>query len=450
MSFKKILVANRGEIAVRIIRAAKELGIRTVAVYSEVDRNSLHLQFADEAVCIGPAPSQESYLNIPQIISAALITGVEAIHPGYGFLAENAKFAEICESHKISFIGPNSQTITKMGDKIEARRIMKHAGIPIIPGSTKPVESLKDALRIIEKIDYPIIIKAAAGGGGKGVRIVWSRDKLERALEVASAEANASFKNPTLYIERYLHEPRHIEIQILADNYGNVIHLGERECSIQHRHQKLIEESPSPAVDDRLRAKMGEAALKAAKAVKYSNVGTVEFLLDKSKNFYFIEMNTRIQVEHPVTETVTGIDLVKEQILLASGKKIRSQFSKKDINLRGHAIECRINATDPDNGFSPCSGKIHSLILPSGIGVRIDTHLYPGYTVPPNYDSLIAKIITYGLTREEAIARMKRALEECVIEGIKTTIPFHQKVLTHDAFKKGEIHTHFLPYVINV
>jgi acetyl-CoA carboxylase biotin carboxylase subunit len=448
--FKKILIANRGEIAVRIIRAAKELGIRTVAIYSEADRDSLHLQFADEAVCVGPAPSQDSYLNIPQIISAAIITGTEAIHPGYGFLAENPKFAEICESHGISFIGPSSQTITKMGDKVEARRIMKHAGVPIVPGSTKPVESLKDALRIIDKIGYPVIIKALAGGGGKGVRIVWSKDELERGLEVAAAEANAAFKNPALYIERYLHEPRHVEIQILADKYGNMIHLGERECSIQHRHQKLIEESPSPGVDEKLRAKMGEAALKATKAVKYNNVGTVEFLLDKDKNFYFIEMNTRIQVEHPVTELVTGIDLVKEQICLASGEKIRSRFSKKDLSLRGHAIECRINATDPDNGFSPCSGKIQSLILPSGAGVRVDTHIYPGYTIPPNYDSLIAKIITCGLTRQEAIARMKRALDECVIEGIKTTIPFHQKVLAHESFIKGEIHTHFLPYVINV
>lgn len=442
--FKKILVANRGEIAVRIIRAAKELGIRTVAVYSEADRESLHLQYADEAVCIGPASAQASYLNIPQIISAALITGAEAIHPGYGFLAENAKFAEICESHKISFIGPNSEAIIKMGDKVEARRIMKYAGVPIIPGSTKPLESPQDALRIIEKIDYPVMIKASAGGGGKGIRVVWSKDELERSLELASAEANAAFKNPTLYIEKYLHEPRHIEIQVLADNYGNIIHLGERECSIQYRHQKLIEESPSPFVNHKLRAKMGEAAIKAAKAVKYNSAGTIEFLLDKNKNFYFIEMNTRIQVEHPVTELVIGIDLVKEQILIASGEKIQPQFLKKDIKLRGHAIECRINATDPDNGFSPCSGKIKSLILPGGIGVRVDTHLYTNYTVPPNYDSLIAKIITQGLTRQEAIVRMQRALEECVIEGIKTTIPFHQKILVHDAFKKGEIHTHFL------
>jgi len=446
--FKKILVANRGEIAIRIIRAAKELGIRTVAIYSEVDRNSLHLQFADEAVCIGPAPSQESYLNIPQIISAALITGAEAIHPGYGFLAENARFAEICESHGINFIGPNSQIITQMGDKIEARRIAKHAGVPIIPGTTKPIESLKDTWRITKKIGYPIMIKAAAGGGGKGVRIVWSKDELERSLEIAAAEANAAFKNSSLYLERYLQEPRHIEIQIVADKQGNMIHLGERECSIQHRHQKLIEESPSPAVDERLRTKMGEAALKLAKAVKYNNLGTIEFLLDKDKNFYFIEMNTRIQVEHPVTEFTTEIDLVKEQIAIASGQKL--SLSKKNIQLRGHAIECRINATDPDNGFSPCSGKIQSLILPGGIGVRVDTHLYPGYTVPPNYDALIAKIITYGTTRKEAIARMKRALEECVIEGIKTTIPFHQKILDNEAFKKGQTHTHFLSYVINV
>ncbi|MEW6621359.1 MAG: acetyl-CoA carboxylase biotin carboxylase subunit [bacterium] len=446
--FKKILIANRGEIAIRIIRAAKELGIRTVAVYSDADRDSLHLQYADESICIGPASSQESYLNIPQVISAAIITGAEAIHPGYGFLAENAKFAEICESHQIGFIGPTSQTIAKMGDKIEARRIMKHAGVPIIPGSTKPIESSKDTTRIIEKIGYPVMLKATAGGGGKGVRIVWNKDELPRAFEIASAEANAAFKNPSLYIERYLHEPRHIEVQILADKYGNMVHLGERECSIQHRHQKLIEESPSSAVDERLRTKITDAALKAAKAVKYSNVGTIEFLLDNDKNFYFIEMNTRIQVEHPVTEFVTGIDLIKEQICLADGEKLR--FSKKDIKLRGHALECRINATDPANGFSPSAGKIENLILPGGIGVRVDTHLYPGYTIPPNYDALIAKIITYGLTRDEAIARMKRALEECVIEGIKTTIPFHQKVLEQETFKKGEIHTHFLSGMINI
>lgn len=443
--FKKILVANRGEIAVRIIRAAKELGIRTVGIYSEADKESLHLQLAEESVCIGPAASQESYLNIPQIISAALITGTEAIHPGYGFLAENAKFAEICESHGINFIGPNSQTITKMGDKLAARRIAKQAGLPIIPGSTKPLDSLKDTKRIIEKIGYPIMIKATAGGGGKGMRIVWSSDELERSLEIAAAEANAAFKNPSLYIERYLHEPKHIEIQIVADKYGNIIHLGERECSIQHRHQKLIEESPSPAVDERLRTKMGECAVKLAKAVKYNNLGTIEFLLAKDKNFYFIEMNTRIQVEHPITELTTGIDLVKEQIRLAAGEKL--QFSKKNIKLRGHAIECRINACDPDNGFSPSSGKIQSLILPAGMGVRVDTHLYPGYTVPPNYDSLMAKIIAQGANREEAIARMKRALEECIIEGIKTTIPFHQKVLDNEDFKKGHTHTHFLSYL---
>ncbi len=446
--FKKILIANRGEIAVRIIRAAKELGVRTVAVYSEADRDSLHLQYADEAVCIGPASSADSYLNIPQIISAALITGAEAIHPGYGFLAENSKFAEICESHGINFIGPTSQTITMMGDKLEARRLMKHAGVPLIPGSIKPIESTKDALRIIEKIDYPVMIKACGGGGGKGIRIVWNKDELERALELAAAEANAAFKNPSLYIERYLHEPRHIEIQILADKYGNMVHLGERECSIQHKHQKLIEEAPSAAIDDKLRTRMGEIALKAAKAVKYNNVGTVEFLLDKNKRFYFIEMNTRIQVEHPVTEFITGIDLVKEQIYLAAGEKL--SFSKKDINLRGHALECRINAVNPDNGFSPSCGKIQNLILPGGIGVRVDTHIYPNYTVPPNYDALIAKIITYGLTRDEAIARMNRALEECLIEGVKTTIPLHQKILNHEAFKKGNIHTHFLSCVVNV
>jgi acetyl-CoA carboxylase biotin carboxylase subunit len=444
--FKKILVANRGEIALRIIRAAKELGIKTVAIYSKVDIDSLHIQLADESICIGPAPASESYLNIPQIISAAIITECDAIHPGYGFLAENARFAEICGEHNIKFIGPPTDVITKMGNKIEAKIIMKKAGVPVVPGSLHSVNNISEAKKIIRKIGYPVIIKAAAGGGGKGMRIINDASQIESMLHAARAEAENAFKDPSLYIEKYIQEPRHIEVQILADNYGNIIHLGERECSIQARHQKLIEEALPVGLSSKLKQRMGEIAVRAAKAVRYKSAGTIEFLLDtKKKKFYFIEMNTRIQVEHPVTELITGIDLVKMQIMLAAGEKLR--LTQRDITYTGHAIECRINAADVDNGFTPSPGKIESLNLPGGPGVRVDTHIYAGYTVPPNYDSLIAKLITYGKDREEAIVRMKRALSEFIVRGIKTTVPFHQKVLEDETFIKGEIHTHFLNYL---
>lgn len=443
--FKKVLVANRGEIALRIIRALKELDIRSVAVYSQSDANSLPVHCADEAICIGPAVASESYLNISQIISAALVTGCDAIHPGYGFLSENAKFAEICQAHLIEFIGPNAEIIKKMGDKSQARSIAKQVGVPIIPGSKKPITSLIEAKEVIKKTGYPFIIKASAGGGGKGMRIVMAEDELDRAIEIASAEAKSAFGDSSIYIERYLHQPRHIEVQIIADKYGNIIHLGERECSIQLRHQKLIEESPSIGINSKLRQKIIESAIKIAKAVKYFSVGTVEFLVDNKKDFYFIEMNTRIQVEHPVTELRCNIDIAKEQIKIAGGEKINC--SQKDIIFSGWALECRINAQDPNNGFIPTPGKITNLNLPGGPGVRIDTHIYGNYTVPPDYDSLIAKIITFGQTREESIVKMKRALDEFVIEGIKTTIPFHKKVLNDNAFKKGDIHTEFLSHI---
>ncbi|MBU0701611.1 acetyl-CoA carboxylase biotin carboxylase subunit [bacterium] len=444
--FKKILIANRGEIALRIIRAAKDLDIKTVAVYSKADTDSLHTQLADERVCIGPAPASESYLNIPQIISAAIITECDAIHPGYGFLAENATFAEICIEHNIAFIGPSPDVITSMGNKIEAKILMKKAGVPIVPGSLEAVSSITEIKKIIQKIGYPVIIKAAAGGGGKGMRIIEDPSQLEPMINAARLEAEKAFKNSALYIEKYIHEPRHIEVQILADNHGNVIHLGERECSIQLRHQKLIEESPAVNIDLKVKQKMCEIAIKAAKSVKYKNAGTIEFLFDsKEKIFYFIEMNTRIQVEHPVTELVTGIDLVKMQIKLAAGEKLK--LTQKDVVISGHAIECRINAADPDNNFAPSPGKIESLHLPGGPGVRIDTHIYDSYTIPPNYDSLIAKLITYGNDRGEAIVRMKRALSEFIVNGIKTTVPFHLRILNDNLFNKGEIHTHFLDYM---
>ncbi|MDI6780570.1 MAG: acetyl-CoA carboxylase biotin carboxylase subunit [bacterium] len=444
--FKKILIANRGEIALRIIRAAKDLDIKTVAVYSKADVDSLHTQLADERVCIGPAPASESYLNIPQIISAAIITECDAIHPGYGFLAENATFAEICIEHNIAFIGPSPDVITSMGNKIEAKVLMKKAGVPIVPGSLEAVSNITEIKKIIQKIGYPVIIKAAAGGGGKGMRIIEDSSQLEPMLNAARLEAEKAFKDSSLYVERYIHEPRHIEVQLLADNYGNVIHLGERECSIQSRHQKLIEESPAVNLDPKIKQKMCEIAIKAAKSVKYRSAGTIEFLFDsKKKDFYFIEMNTRIQVEHPVTELVTGIDLVKMQIQLAAGEKLKT--SQKDVVVSGHAIECRINAADPDNNFAPSPGKLESLHLPGGPGVRLDTHIYAGYTIPPNYDALIAKLITYGHDRKEAMVRMRRALSEFIVNGIKTTVPFHQKILSNKSFIKGEIHTHFLNYM---
>lgn len=440
--FSKILIANRGEIALRIIRACKELGIRTVAVYSDVDRDSLHVQFADEAICIGPAASSDSYLNIPSIISAAEITDVEAIHPGYGFLAENPHFAEICESCQITFIGPPPAAMRLMGDKMAARLTMKKAGLPIIPGSAMIVKNKEEALKTAKRIGYPVVIKAAAGGGGRGMRICHNDVRLISALMTAQSEAEAAFGNANVYIEKCISDARHIEFQILADNYGHVIHLGERDCSLQRRYQKILEESPSVALEPRLRTKIGEMAVRAAKSVGYHNVGTMEFLVDKSGNFYFMEMNTRIQVEHPVTEMVTGIDLVKEQIRLASGEKLKIQ--QDDVEINGAAIECRINAEDFENDFMPSPGKIETCNLPGGYGVRVDTHVYSGYTISPHYDSLIAKLITHGRNRLEAIRIMKRALDEFIIEPIKTTIPVHKSIIDNPLFLRGETDTNFI------
>ncbi|MEW6088215.1 MAG: acetyl-CoA carboxylase biotin carboxylase subunit [bacterium] len=442
--FNKILIANRGEIALRIIRACRELGIKTVAVYSEADRESLHVKRADESICIGPSETDKSYLNIPNIISAAEITDAEAIHPGYGFLAENYRFAEICESCRIKFIGPSPEAIKKMGDKIEARKIMQEAGLPVVRGSGN-VENEAEAVKIAKEISYPVIIKAAAGGGGKGMRIVYTELNLAKSFLAAKAEAKASFGNDSVYIEKYIDKPRHIEIQILGDEYGQVVSLGERECSIQRRHQKLIEEAFSPLINDDIRKEMGEVAIKGAKAVGYSGAGTMEFLADKDKKFYFMEMNTRIQVEHPVTELITGIDLVKEQIRIASGEKLG--YTQNQVNFSGHSIECRINAEDPENNFVPSPGEITKFIPPGGPGVRIDTHVYNGYTISPFYDSMVGKLIVFAKNRKEAISRMDRALSEFVIEGIKTTIPFHLEIFRDDLFKRGEIDTHFIENV---
>jgi len=441
--FSKILIANRGEIALRIIRACHEMGIRTVAVYSQADRNSLHVRFADEAICIGQASSSNSYLNIPAIISAAEITDVEAIHPGYGFLAENAHFAEICESCKIAFIGPTPENIRLMGDKMAARTTMQKAGLPIVPGSRAVIKNKEEALKTAKEIGYPIIIKAAAGGGGKGMRICHNDLTLVSSLLTAQSEAEANFGNPSVYIEKYIEKPRHIEVQIIADRQGHILQLGERDCSIQRRHQKLLEESPSPAVDSKMRRKLGEMVLKGIKSIGYVSCGTIEFLLDaKTNNFYFMEMNTRIQVEHPVTEMVTGIDLIKEQIRVASGEKLKIQ--QENVQIKGAAIECRINAEDPDNNFMPSPGKIEALILPGGPNVRVDTHIYAGYEVPSYYDSLVAKLIVYGNNRYEAIRTMRRALSEFHIAPIKTTIPFHLRLMDNPLFKKGDISTHFV------
>lgn len=439
--FSKILIANRGEVALRIIRACKELGIRTVAVYSEVDINSLHVKFADEAICIGRAASSSSYLNIPSIISAAEIADVEAIHPGYGFLAEDAHFAEICESCKIKFIGPTSENMRLMGDKMAAKETARKAGVPVVPGSRAVIKTKEDALRIAKDIKYPVIIKAAAGGGGKGMRICHNDVRLISALLTAQREAETAFGNPDVYMEKYIEKPRHVEIQILGDQHGHIIHLGERDCTIQRRHQKLIEEAPSPMLHKKLRKKINEAALKCAKAINYVNAGTVEFLVDTNGNFYFMEMNTRIQVEHPVTEAVTGLDIVKEQMRIAGGEKL--PYKQDDIKFNGCAIECRINAEDPDNDFMPSPGKITMLDLPGGRGVRIDTHVYHGYEIPPYYDSMIAKLIVHGKDRNEAIAIARRALDEFIIEPIKTTIPFHKKVMNNPVFIKGKYSTDF-------
>jgi len=444
--FSKILIANRGEIALRIIRACRELGIRTVAVFSEADRSSLHVRLADEAICIGQAASSSSYLNIPAIISAAEITDVEAIHPGYGFLAENPHFAEICESCKITFIGPTPENIRLMGDKMAARSCMQKAGLPIVPGSLAVVKNKEDALKTAKSIGYPVIIKAAAGGGGKGMRICHNDLTLVSSLMTAQAEAEANFGNPNVYIEKYIDKPRHIEIQMIGDKYGHLVQLGERDCSIQRRHQKLLEESPSPVVDSKLRKRLGDLAIKGAKTVNYISAGTMEFLLDSSNNFYFMEMNTRIQVEHPVTEMVTGIDLIKEQIRVAAGEKLK--YQQDNIQIKGAAIECRINAEDYENNFMPSPGKIEQLILPGGPGVRLDTHIYCGYEISPYYDSLVAKLITYGRNRQEAISIMKRALTEFYVAPIKTTIPFHLKIMENTSFLKGDISTHFVQEMI--
>ncbi len=441
--FSKILIANRGEIALRIIRACHEMGIRTVAVYSQADRNSLHVRFADEAICIGQSSSANSYLNIPAIISAAEITDVEAIHPGYGFLAENAHFAEICDSCKITFIGPTPENMRLMGDKMAARTSMQKAGLPIVPGSRAIIKNKEEALKTAKSIGYPVIIKAAAGGGGKGMRICHNDLTLVSSLLTAQTEAEANFGNSSVYIEKYIERPRHIEVQIIADRSGHVVQLGERDCSIQRRHQKLLEESPSPVVDSKMRRKRGELVLKGMKSINYVSCGTIEFLLDeKTGNFYFMEMNTRIQVEHPVTEMVTGIDLIKEQIRVAAGEKLK--FNQESVQIKGVSIECRINAEDPDNNFMPCPGKIDSLIVPGGPNVRVDTHIYAGYEVPPYYDSLLAKLIVCGNNRQEAIKTMRRALSEFQIGPIKTTIPFHLKLMDNPSFKKGDISTHFV------
>ncbi len=438
--FNKILIANRGEIALRVIRTCKEMGIKTVAVYSEADRDALHVRFADEAVCIGPPPSRESYLNIPRLIAAAEITNADAVHPGYGFLAENAQFSEICESSGIKFIGPSPEMINAMGDKAYAKETMRKAGVPVVPGSDGVVEDVHEAKEIALSVGFPVIIKATAGGGGKGMRIAWDVDEFERQFQMAKTEAEAAFGNGAVYIEKYVEEPRHVEIQVLGDQHGEVIHLGERECSIQRRHQKLIEESPSPIVDSELREKMGMAAVKGSKSVKYEGAGTIEFLVDKYKNFYFMEMNTRIQVEHPVTELVVGMDLVRYQIEIAAGGRV----PKKKLKQTGHAIECRINAEDPYKNFRPTPGTITGFHMPGGFGVRVDTHAYAGYTIPPYYDSLVGKLIAYGQTRIEAIDRMYRALDEFVIEGVSTTIPFHLKVMKDQRFREGKFDTHFL------
>ena len=438
--FNKILIANRGEIALRIIRTCREMGIKTVAVYSTADKDSLHVKFADEAVCIGGPKSAESYLNIPHIMAACEITNADAVHPGYGFLAENAKFAQICTDHGIKFIGPTPDMINKMGDKITAKETMIKAGVPVVPGGEGLLESIDAAKKLAKEIVYPVIIKATAGGGGKGMRVVWNESEIEKAFNDAKMEAAASFKNDGLYMEKFVEEPRHIEIQVAGDQFGNVCHLSERDCSIQRRHQKLVEESPSPFMTPELRQRMGEAAIKAAAAINYESVGTIEFLVDKHRNFYFMEMNTRIQVEHCVTEEVVSYDLIKEQIKIAAGEKI----SGKNYEPQLHAIECRINAEDPYNDFRPSPGKITVLHTPGGHGVRVDSHVYAGYVIPPYYDSMIGKLITVAQTREEAINTMYRALSEYVIEGVKTTIPFHLQLMQNEDFRKGNFTTKFL------
>ena len=440
---KKLLIANRGEIAVRIIRACKELGIETVAVYSEADSDALHVELADEAYCIGPAAGTESYLNITNIMTVATSTGADAIHPGYGFLAENVDFAEICKECNVKFVGPTPEAIQKMGIKDVARRTMKEAGVPIVPGSEGVLDSEEEAIKVAKEIGYPVIIKATAGGGGKGIRVAYDEEEFINGFRITQKEAETAFGNPGVYLEKYIEDFRHVEIQILADEHGNVIHLGERDCTIQRRLQKLVEETPSPAITPDIRQAMGEASVKAAKAVDYVGAGTIEYIFNRKNNeFYFMEMNTRIQVEHPVTEMVTGVDLIKEQIKIANNEEL--SFKQEDIEFNGWSIECRINAEDPFKNFMPSPGKIDMYLAPGGLGVRVDSAVYPGYSIPPFYDSMVAKLITYGPTREEAIRRMKRALDEFVIEGVHTTIPFHSLIMDHDVFKEGDFNTNFL------
>lgn len=440
--FKKILIANRGEIAVRIIRACHEMGIKVVAIYSETDKDAMHVKLSDEAYCIGKTAVKDTYLNVQNILSVAIHTKAEAIHPGYGFLSENTDFAKMCEEFGITFIGPNPDIVSKMGDKSNAKDTMKSARVPTVPGSDGEIEHIEEAIEIAKNIGYPVIVKASAGGGGKGMRVVNSEDELISSIETAQKEAQNYFGNPMVYIEKYLEYTRHVEIQLVGDNYGNVVHLGERDCSIQRRHQKLVEESPSPALNEDLRNAMGNAAVKVAKAIKYNSVGTVEFLLDEDNNFYFMEMNTRIQVEHGVSEMITGIDLLKEQIAIAAGEKL--SFTQDHVKINGCAIECRINAEDPAMNFIPTPGKINNYIAPGGIGIRVDSAVYAGYTIPPYYDSMVSKVIAWGRTREEAISRMKRALDEFVIDGVKTTIPFHNKLMDNETFRKGKFNTKFL------
>ncbi|MDD1367591.1 acetyl-CoA carboxylase biotin carboxylase subunit [Bacillus sp. MHSD_36] len=440
---KKVLIANRGEIAVRIIRACKEMDIETVAIYSEADKESLHVQIADEAYCVGPTISKESYLNLTNIISVAKLTGCDAIHPGYGFLAENADFAELCRECNLIFIGPSPEAISKMGTKDVARDTMKKAGVPIVPGSQGIIKNTEEAIELANQIGYPVIIKATAGGGGKGIRVARHEEELVKGIQITQQEASTAFGNPGVYLEKYVEDFRHVEIQIMADTHGNAIHLGERDCTIQRRLQKLLEESPSPALDENVRKQMGEAAVKAAVAVDYTGAGTVEFIYEyRTKSFYFMEMNTRIQVEHPVTEMVTGMDLIKEQILVASGEKLSLQ--QEEVQFNGWAIECRINAENPAKKFMPSPGKVEMYLPPGGFGIRVDSAVYPGYSIPPFYDSMVAKLIVHGKTREEAIAKMKRALSEFVVEGVHTTIPFHLQLLDHPDFVKGEFNTKFL------
>jgi len=439
---EKVLIANRGEIALRVIRSCRELGIATVAVYSTVDKNALHVQLADEAVCVGDSLSNKSYLNIPNILAAATSRGVDAIHPGYGFLAENDKFAEMCNDHGIIFIGPSPTSIRQMGDKSTAKKTMESVGVPTVPGSKGLLVDIEEAYKLADQIGYPVIIKATAGGGGRGMRLVESSETLEKMFKAAQGEAEAAFGNDGLYMEKFIKKPRHVEVQILADRSGNVIHLGERDCSVQRRHQKLLEESPSPAINTSLRDKMGNAAIAAAKSIQYEGAGTVEFLVDEDEEFYFMEMNTRIQVEHPVTEMVTGVDLIAEQIKIAGGSNL--EFNQEDIKLNGHAIECRINAEDPLHNFRPSPGKITGWLPPGGPGVRVDSHVYTGYEIPPFYDSLIGKLIVWGKDRDTAIKRMNRALNECAVTGIPTTINFHLSLLDKNKFKEGKIHTKYV------